>query len=348
MWKYSFLKSLNETQDIKKDIYYERKLPNDFIERINLYDAVYTRHSFPANIIDKIKVPILAQHEFPFHQMSMLNSKLIYLTDKSYIKYFPKAKQIKQFAKYSYGKKLEDRKYDVLFMGRCIKNKNEYRLNSYKTNIIQFLLYKFYSVYLSKKINNLLTSEQLINQLNGIGICKIFFKDVFKFYWHLIHSIRNRRREIIITQLLKLADDGYKVCLVIDKLSKLRFKKHRNIDFFYDKNLLEIRRLMSDSKTTVVQSNTVQSSYDERFISSLFTGSLPLTEKYPLYKKFFKSFKLNFFFDYTKDSLYSAVKGVVMNLEKFNKSKKLINKNCNVLLSEKKYRDFYKKILKQL
>ena len=340
------LKVLNETHDIKKDIYYASNLPDDFVERINLYDAVYTRHSFPLNIIDKIKVPIFVQHEVPYKTMSILNSKLIYLTDKSYIKYCPNAEEQINFAKYSYGKKLQDRKYDVLFMGRYAKNKNEYGLNKYKTNIIQFVLYKFYSLNMKKNVNNFLTSEKLISLIKGIGICKIFFKDVFVFYWRLIHSIRNTRREIIIKQLLKLADNGYKVCLVIDKSSRHRIKKHKNIDFFYDKNLIEIEKLMSNSKTTVVQTNTVNSIYDERFISSLYTGSIPLTEPYPQYKKFFKSFYLNFFFDFTKDSLYSAVKNVIINLEKYNKSKKLINKNCNAQLSEYKFKNIFKKYLK--
>jgi len=123
------LKILNGTKNIKKDIYFASKLPNDFVERINSYDAVYTRHSFPLNLINKIRIPVFAQHEFPFNSMDILSPRLIYLTDKTYTKYYPKAEKQIQFAKYSYGKKLRNRKYDVLFMGRFVEKKNEYTLN---------------------------------------------------------------------------------------------------------------------------------------------------------------------------------------------------------------------------
>ena len=104
---------------------------------------------------------------------------------------------------------------------------------------------------------------------------------------------------------------------------------------------------MKNSKTVVVQTPIHLSIYNERFVSALNTGCIPLVEPYPQYKEFFKNFEQNYFFDYSENPLYQTAKNVLTNLDEFDKSRCLIEERCKSILSAESFRNTFKKYLKK-
>lgn len=341
------LKILNENENIHGDIFFTREIEGNIANTFAQYDAIYTRHTLPAELIEKIKLPIFAQHEFPFNSMGEFNSKCIYLTDASYTEFFPNAEKQTIYANFSYHKNLTERKYDILFLGRFQPSKNEYILNKSKSNIFQYIIFRILRNDIIKKTGSIKSSKELIKDTKFIKPLSLFLKDRYKIYWHLLHSLRNKRRELIVNDLYKLSKKERQICLIIDKVSKYRVKKHKNIDLFFDKNESEVEELMKNSKTVVVQTPMHLSIYNERFISALNTGCIPLVEPYPQYKEFFKSFNQNHFFDYSANSLYQTTENVLTNLDEFEKSRSFIEERCNSILSPESFRNTFKQYLKK-
>lgn len=339
------LKILNENENIHRDIFFTREIEGNIANTFAQYDAIYTRHTLPAELIEQIKLPIFAQHEFPFNSMGKFNSKCIYLTDVSYTEFFPNAEKQTIYANFSHHKNLTERKYDILFLGRFQARKNEYILNKNKSNILQYIIFLILRNYIIKKTNLINSSKELIEDTKFIKPLSLLLRDKYRIYWHLLQSLRNKRRDLIVNDLYKLSKKGRQVCLIIDKASKYRVKKHKNIDLFFDKNESEVEELMKNSKTVVVQTPMHLSIYNERFVSALNTGCIPLVEPYPQYKEFFKSFEQNYFFDYSAKSLYQTAENVLKNLHEFEKSRKTIEESCITKFSSKLFRKTFKQYL---
>lgn len=299
------LQILNNKVNCSDDYFFTEELSDEEINKINQkYDAIYTRHTIiKEEHINLITIPIFSQHECPLCYVGHLNKKIIYLTDKSYIKYFPKAEIGIEQVVFQERINFNKRKYDIIFVGSNVaKNRPD------------TILFNIFKYYMNKYVNLTMSSDEIFDDLSFSSylfriVNRVMKKEkAYKLFWFLLHYLRYERRKKIIDEIYKLADKNHKICFITNENPKSKLPKHQNIYFKYDlKWFGGVSEYAKKSKFFIVQTPLHHSILNERFTSALENGCIPLCENYPQYTEILEEYSDKLVFNYDKFSLSTKI-----------------------------------------
>ncbi len=313
----------------------EEELSEADIHEINLSPGVLTRHDIDPKLAEKIKVPILAQHESPLkYTEHVANKKFIYLTDSAYFCLFPRAEPLPQTINSNF-RGATTKHYDILFIGNS-------RNFSGIADTPRVLLAK-------SQINNFGSIFDIIHSSYArlmMGLVKHLWPRVYyEFAGDLLNDIRAQRRKVILKKLHTLIETGRKVVLVGDQKILNAIPSAKNLHKFENLPWHDIEQLMLESRMTICTTPCHQSTLNERYISAFQNDTIPLYEPYPQYTNISKAADDWFMFDYSKCDLAVKAENILKNYQEARFAYLELRKNIFNRYQEGRLALKYKQIL---
>lgn len=271
------------------------------------YSAVFVRHSLAQKFIDQIKIPIFAQHEMPFRYIGQFNPRFTYLSDKSYLRYFPKGEEKINLIRKSKG--VGEKKYDLLFVGTFglrSRPKTKLAASFQKNDEAKNYINNF------RSLMEIFTEHYASSRKYKIRLKTMSREKQGLTNWSFQHQIREERRSYLVDELEKLVSQGVRICIVtnangVDYLSaNLKEKADIKINVSFEN---ELPQVVSQSKYVVVSTPFHQSILNERFVLALENGSIPIVEPFPQYMQLSSVTSNDLLFDYDHKSLSSVFNG---------------------------------------
>ena len=268
------------------------------------YVAVLIRHKLPLQFTEQITIPIFAQHELPFISLGSYNKQFIYLSDKSYLKYYPQANEKLNLVRDNVD--IPEKKYDLLFIGTFglrSESKTKLAKTLKESSFMKRFVNDFSSLsILFEKVRRKNFVYNLVSRFRNekyLGLTN----------WSLQHQVREERRNKIIDELEKLVSENVKICIITNKRGKKNIptKLLDEAEVIYDVDYTrELSGAISDSKFVITSTPFHQSILNERFVLSLENGAIPLVEPFPQYLQFDAVSKFNLLFDYSERNFSST------------------------------------------
>ena len=244
------------------------------------YDAVFLRPCYDCRWLDHVCIPILFQSETPLNSIEYLSEKFIYVTDLSFVSFYDRACSLPLALSSRMSRPIPwaEKNYDVVYLGRYTKSKNEGPL------WFKWILNR----YVDRFVDKIISSDELENNPIFLRVKSLFFKaglkaKYYKYLWFFNHMVRNRRRDILVDDAIRAAKSGIKVCFITNKLGASRLPQINGIEVFEDIELTKLEQLVAKSKFCVVQTPFHFSTLNERFVSAISAGTIPVYDDYPQY-----------------------------------------------------------------
>ncbi len=234
------------------------------------------------------------------------------------------------FEKYKNIQLIENRKFDVLFLGRLGFDKIDFSHKSWleRRYVPSITKKAFYPG--NKQIHELVESR--LRWYKKSGISKIDFNSVefFDYCWKLGHKIRSDRRVFVLNELYNLNKD-IKICFVSDSSDFIKSHTNPNYTVLPFQPWEKVVDIMNDTKVVINVQPYHLFGLHERLCTAMAMGCLSISDKNLLMTEKYTAGSNILMYDFVKGNLTSVIEDI---LDDKVKLKKIAEKGRELTLKE--------------